>query len=154
MFDVSFQKSALYFSMLQILRIVKEWIQETRSDLDNYATTFRGDSLIRHCGRDGAKILNENWETVLAHFAEVEGRFLQRLGDKSEEIKSLRDGVSDIEISLLPYILVCSYLIPIIQLFNANSLLEASKSTTMNRYIIVFTTMTIFFLPLSFITVS
>jgi Mg2+ and Co2+ transporter CorA len=39
------------------------------------------------------------------------------------------------------------------QLFNASSLLEAHKSTSMNRYIIIFTTLTIFYLPLGFITV-
>jgi len=39
------------------------------------------------------------------------------------------------------------------QLFNATSLREASRSTTMNRYIIVFTIVTVLYLPPSLIAV-
>ena len=40
------------------------------------------------------------------------------------------------------------------KIISTNSLLEASKSTSMNRYVIIFTILTIFYLPLGFVTVS
>ena len=40
-----------------------------------------------------------------------------------------------------------------IKLFNASSLREAARSTTMNRYVIVFTIMTVLYLPPSFTSV-
>jgi len=39
------------------------------------------------------------------------------------------------------------------KLFNATSLREASRSTTMNRYVIVFTVMTVLYLPPSLVAV-
>ncbi len=39
------------------------------------------------------------------------------------------------------------------KLFNATSLREAARSTTMNRYVIVFTIMTVLYLPPSFTSV-
>lgn len=40
-----------------------------------------------------------------------------------------------------------------IQLFNATTLREASRGLTLNQYILVFTVLTIFYLPLSFVPV-
>ncbi|OTA98173.1 hypothetical protein M426DRAFT_326201 [Hypoxylon sp. CI-4A] len=52
----------------------------------------------------------------------------RRIKAKTEDITSLRDA-----------------------LFNASSLLEASRATQMNRYVIVFTIVTVIFLPPSFV---
>ncbi|PMD38647.1 hypothetical protein L207DRAFT_42246 [Hyaloscypha variabilis F] len=54
---------------------------------------------------------------------------MRRLSDKTAEVTSLRDG-----------------------LFNATSLREASRATTMNRYVIIFTIVTVLYLPPSFIS--
>lgn len=40
------------------------------------------------------------------------------------------------------------------QMFNATSVNEATRSTSLNHYILVFTIVTIFYLPLSFTVVS
>ncbi|KAK4125706.1 hypothetical protein N657DRAFT_669935 [Parathielavia appendiculata] len=56
-------------------------------------------------------------------------QLLSRIETKTDEIRGLRDG-----------------------LINTNALLEASRSTSMNRYVIIFTLLTIFYLPLGFVT--
>src|ERR1700760_1288756 len=42
---------------------------------------------------------------------------------------------------------------PISQLFTASSLREANRSTTMSRYVIIFTVVTVLYLPPSFMSV-
>ncbi|KAM7208191.1 hypothetical protein V8F20_001471 [Naviculisporaceae sp. PSN 640] len=124
MFDNSFQKSRVYFQALQALRIFSESIQETgrhlhllSAHLESSPRQWLGDENIQN-----------NWKIVTSFQAEAEERLLRRIGEKTEEIKSLRDG-----------------------LFNATSLLEASRSTTMNRYVIIFTIVTVIYLPPSFV---
>jgi hypothetical protein len=125
MFDTSFKRSNQYFIVLQILRIFSEWIRETSRDFTAYNQTFLGTGAFP---REMQKDVRANWELVLEHLEKAEQRLLQRISDKTEEVMSLRDG-----------------------LFNATSLREASKSTTMNRAVIVFTIATIIYLPPSFI---
>ncbi|KAK5659984.1 hypothetical protein OQA88_13450 [Cercophora sp. LCS_1] len=74
------------------------------------------------------EILVANWAILWKSFSQSEKQLLERIHDKTEEVKSLRDG-----------------------LFNATSVREASRSTTMNRYVIVFTIMTVLYLPISLV---
>ncbi|KAF2744806.1 hypothetical protein M011DRAFT_157469 [Sporormia fimetaria CBS 119925] len=67
-------------------------------------------------------------EDLVASHDEATERLLKMIATKTEEIKGLRDG-----------------------LFNASSLREASSATTMNRFIIVFTIVTVLYLPPSLI---
>ncbi|KAM7206039.1 hypothetical protein V8F33_000869 [Rhypophila sp. PSN 637] len=123
MFDNSFQKSRTYFRVLQLLRIFSENIRETGSHLKSLRARSRSDGDYQEDSD-----IQRNWEIVLGFQSQKASELLQRIEEKSGEIKSLRDG-----------------------LFNATSLLEASKSTTMNRYIIVFTIVTVLYLPPSFV---
>ncbi|KXX77813.1 hypothetical protein MMYC01_205953 [Madurella mycetomatis] len=137
MFDTSFVRSRLYFKTLEMLRIFADNIRETGRDLQEMDPERLLQGSFRHAGYDVRyflkddpaqdKALWENWE-ILSNFQQkAEDGLLRRIAEKTEEIKSLRDG-----------------------LFNATSLREASMATTMNRYVIVFTIMTVLYLPPSF----
>lgn len=69
----------------------------------------------------------ENWNTAISSMERQAKGLLDRIGHKTEEVKSLRDG-----------------------LFNATSLREASKGIALNRAIYVFTVVTVIFTPLGF----
>ncbi|KAM7213927.1 hypothetical protein V8F06_010685 [Rhypophila decipiens] len=129
MFDNSFEASRVYFKALQVLRIFSETIRQSRSELRSLSdlSDFQRKPWVPPSeGVDDD--IRTNWNIILDFHAQEELKLLQRIAEKTEEIKSLRDG-----------------------LFNATSLLEASKSTTMNRYIIVFTIVTVLYLPPSFV---
>jgi len=97
MFDDSFARSALYFSILQLLRIFMEWIHATRHDIEEFVAGLDTRATIEFESEEEpvtSKYLSDNGEIILSHYGEVEKRLLQRINDKTEEVKSLRDGVS------------------------------------------------------------
>ncbi|KAK4034311.1 hypothetical protein C8A01DRAFT_18865 [Parachaetomium inaequale] len=145
MFDSSYARSRIYFKTLGILRIFGDAIRETGRDVQEMdprrllqGSLPQGGSFLRagwdvrfFLKEDPAmdKALWENWRILSEFQRKAEERLLLQIAAKTEEIKSLRDG-----------------------LFNATSLREASRSTTINRYIIVFTIFTVLYLPLGFTT--
>ncbi|KAK0654835.1 hypothetical protein B0T16DRAFT_317196 [Cercophora newfieldiana] len=133
MFDSSFQRSGVYFKTLQILRIFAQVIQRTRRDVEllNPEVSLSAPVLpLTSPDSDPTEdnMLQANWDILWGFYLEKEDHLLKRITNKTEEVKSLRDG-----------------------LFNATSLREASRSTTMNRYVIVFTVMTVLYLPPSLV---
>jgi len=88
MFDDSFRRSRVYFRLLQILRIFFDSVRETGVQLNN----MRPENTLISGFDDEA--IQDNWNIVVTYQAEVEKRLLQRIMEKTEEIKSLRDGVS------------------------------------------------------------
>ncbi|KAL2021837.1 hypothetical protein VTK56DRAFT_6611 [Thermocarpiscus australiensis] len=138
MFDTSFSRSRVYFKTIEMLRIFADTIRETGRDLQDMDPERLLQGSFRNEGYNVGYFLREdpakdealwkNWQILCDFQRRAEDRLLQRIRQKTEEIKGLRDG-----------------------LFNATSLLEASRSTTMNRYIIVFTIMTVLYLPPTFI---
>ncbi|KAK0708849.1 hypothetical protein B0T21DRAFT_428104 [Apiosordaria backusii] len=123
MFDTSFERSRVYFKTLQMLRIFADAIRETGRDLQEMDPEKLIQGNFRRAGRDvhyflrqeplEDKSLWDNWKILLDFQQAAEEKLLRRITEKTEEITSLRDG-----------------------LFNATSLREASRSTTMNRYVI------------------
>ena len=96
MFDDGFERSRLYFTILQILRIFGECIRTVSEDLrtlnglfHTLPAGFPQNSLTPY----EKLVLKSNWELVTIHQKEVEGMLLQRVFLKTEELKSLRDGV-------------------------------------------------------------
>lgn len=90
MFDQSMSRSKIYFTVLQILRIIKDWIVE------NHAQIKR----IRGGGATGEPIFDpkdsiteQNWVKVENMMKARVERILDRVKAKNEEIQSLRDGV-------------------------------------------------------------
>ncbi|KAK7745091.1 hypothetical protein SLS62_009955 [Diatrype stigma] len=140
MFDSSFARTRLYFTVLQALRIFSEWIQESERALQQLRSNF--DKVVHSAtkqrnsrdewGFDGVpppfkREIDEMWNGLLAYHSSSAKCLLGRIEKKNEEIKSFRDG-----------------------LFNATSVREASRATVLNQYILVFTFVTIFYLPLSY----
>ncbi|KAK1830202.1 hypothetical protein QBC39DRAFT_354430 [Podospora conica] len=142
MFDNSeLRLSEFYFTLLQTLRIASEWINEATYDLKQMVeyiersffspnSTSIASFLSGTAEMQQAQITinRQNWESVLVHQRRAAARLLDRIAKKQEEVKSLRDG-----------------------LFSATSINEAARSTQLSNYILVFTIVTIFYLPLSFV---
>ncbi|KAL4860399.1 hypothetical protein BDV12DRAFT_205111 [Aspergillus spectabilis] len=116
MFDDSFQMTARYFAILQLLRIIPTWIDNTSKDVDSL------------CDCRGVEGVMKNTEKLRSQKDKLVDELKTRIEQKVDEIESLRDGI-----------------------FNATSLKEASTSRVMSSYLFIFTIMTIFYLPLSFV---
>jgi hypothetical protein len=158
MFDRSLEKSELYFAVLQILRIISDWIQESVTDLENQEESrgcFQrlGHGMAEHLSEEGRErdreVINSNWDLLALHHATLAKALLERIQKKTTEVESLRDGVISNPIA---FTLMCSDA-KLTQLFNATQVREATRATRISQYIFVFTVMTIFYLPLSFVAV-
>ncbi|KAK6840133.1 hypothetical protein PG987_005999 [Apiospora arundinis] len=151
MFEASsnnrFESSDKYFFVIELLRISAEWIKETVNDLRYTQEEVTGilQSLMCYPYFPGeatpsvayvpdaswkacADVIRHNWEVVFRDLKRFEDDLLGRIERKTQEVKSLRDG-----------------------LFSATSVKEATKSTQINECILVFTVMTITYLPLGFV---
>jgi hypothetical protein len=97
MFDDHFERSELYFTILQILRVFGEYIRTLSLDLHYLDEVFcpegPSDFPLKDMRPDELRIMRENWEKVIKVHEKAEKRLLSRLSDKTEEVKSLRDGV-------------------------------------------------------------
>ncbi|EAQ86287.1 predicted protein [Chaetomium globosum CBS 148.51] len=135
MLSDSLAHSKVYFQLLHLLRIMPLWIRETKYDLEklchecNITISNPIQGADHHPFLRYAGLVHQNWDAMMCHFHELESELGRRIDAKTDEIRGLRDG-----------------------LFNASSLVEAHKATSMNRSIIIFTTITIFYLPLGFVT--
>jgi hypothetical protein len=96
MFDNNFERSKLYFTILQILRIFGEYIRTMAADLHHLDNLFMAGNRgfpLNKMGQDELHVMRSNWELVFKAQKAAEKRLLDRLSDKTEEVKSLRDGV-------------------------------------------------------------
>lgn len=101
MFDDSFERSKLYFKVLQLLRIFSDEIQASVRDLESLdiedTSNFgAGQFFLLRSSTADKKALQDNWETVMKYQTEAQDRLLKLIVDKVEEIKSLRDGVGSV----------------------------------------------------------
>lgn len=167
MFDSSFARSRLYFTVLQALRIFSEWIQESeralqqlRDDFDkavHSATKHRNSRNEWTYDEDPPpfrKEIGAMWDDILACHSSASKCLLGRIEKKNEEIKSFRDGVSKVLRQMSAALGTFRSLTRVHWLFSATSVREASRATILNQYILVFTFVTIFYLPLSYASVS
>ncbi|KAK4235363.1 hypothetical protein C8A03DRAFT_17888 [Achaetomium macrosporum] len=132
---------------VELLRFASVWIRETIDDLRllvrdledkhfspperilNPHASFLPES--PEAQRAAIQVFKQNWETVLSYQQMRADQLLDRIAKKQEEVNSLREGI-----------------------FTATAVREATKSKQLNHYILVFTVVTIFYLPLSFVAVS
>lgn len=162
MFDDSFQLSEQYFTVLQLLRIFQDWIGEMERGFEDLKRELFGqfEAWLAwrqiHAPEDedawplDMNILEDDFEKVRDFFKLRVNPLKERIQRKKNEVESLRDGVC-------PHFLIqraSNVYLTTSQLFNAASLREALKAKTLNLFIGVFTVVTVFFTPLSFITVS
>ena len=83
MFDDSFQMTARYFSVLQLLRIFPTWIENSSKDVETL------------CDCRGSAEATKNMETLRGNKNRLVDELKKRIAQKVEEVESLRDGVSD-----------------------------------------------------------
>jgi len=101
MFDTSFQRSRIYFKTLQLLRIFTQMIERTRRDVERFNPHSSGSILPLMNPSDKPTedaTLLANWDILWGFYSEKEEYLLKRLLNKTEEVKSLRDGVSILQI--------------------------------------------------------
>ncbi|KAK0739448.1 hypothetical protein B0T21DRAFT_284230 [Apiosordaria backusii] len=146
MFDNSFTQLRLYFQLLHLLQIIQDSIQEATNTLRGLRSQHIG--MLRYyvntrdfspASPETAAIVSKNWDTIVDTFDARVATLNRLITAKTSEIERLRDGVCNL---LLLSGFCC----------NATTLSEASKSTSMNRHIIIFTAVTILYLPLGFVT--
>ncbi|KAK4032372.1 hypothetical protein C8A01DRAFT_20545 [Parachaetomium inaequale] len=145
--DSNLAVSELYFFISQLLRFASVWIRESVDDLHDFVlqlqdqhfspaekthsphASFLPDS--PEAQRAAIEVFRQNWQSVMSHQQKLADDLLDRIAKKQEEVSSLREGI-----------------------FTATAVSEATKSKQLNHYILVFTVVTIFYLPLSFVAVS
>jgi len=154
LFDDSFDRSRLYFLVLEMLRVSRGWVDKTIQDWDVlYQQWIREVRPSEVFDEADLQATEHAWGIVTA-MVQAEGKLLKDLMDrKSEEVKSLRDGVRSSSVLFLlarsTYTLVVTS-----QLFNATSLREATKGIELNRAVYVFTVITVIYTPISFLAVG
>lgn len=125
MFDSSFDRSELYFTILQLLREFEEWIRESNTEMQELQKRcmeritviagFPRTSPHHDCFEEDEdpvraieiKRLEENWTQTLSHLKSTSKSLYERLEKKSTEVKSLRDGVSGRVCQDFPSIAFC-----------------------------------------------
>jgi hypothetical protein len=96
MFDDDFERSAQYFAILQILCIFGECISTVSDDLRCLDGLFlQGPPFfpVESVTPDELQALRSNWKSVIDAQEKAAERLTARLTAKTEEVKSLRDGV-------------------------------------------------------------
>lgn len=94
--DTGLALSESYFSILQILRIATDWIQEGMDDLDGVVWHMRNlyaSLLKKEGGRAVFDAFEESLTKVTSHQHTISKQLITRIEKKSEEINTLRDGV-------------------------------------------------------------
>ncbi|KAK5096438.1 hypothetical protein LTS08_007694 [Lithohypha guttulata] len=136
MFDhQDMQRSRYYFRVLQFLRIMDESVVEMRLYLEDWGASLRLslreilNRLDGYCSSSELDSIFEQWEVMKSEWEEGMDQVRQRIARKQTEVQSLRDG-----------------------LFTATSVREALQARHTNQNIMIFTVVTIIYLPLSLVT--
>ncbi|KAK5951517.1 hypothetical protein OHC33_007573 [Knufia fluminis] len=134
MFDhTGLERSKFYFKMLQLLRIMNDSIDDTRQRLRDWPPEWQRQInrfvVGNYCDVAEFETLKSAWQVIQADCERDLNGIQQRIVKKQAEIAFLRDG-----------------------LFNATAVREALLARNTNQNIMVFTVVTIVFLPLSFVT--
>ncbi|KAG6368181.1 hypothetical protein INS49_002382 [Diaporthe citri] len=122
-FSDPFERSKMYFSVLELLRDISEWRAQTFRDLKVYDGMFYGPNKFTEM----SPCLATNWKSLSLYASEIEKEFQARISEKHDQIGGLRDG-----------------------LFNVTTVMEATRSTSLSRQVIVLTIVTVV-LPPSFV---
>ncbi|KAI0546026.1 hypothetical protein F4679DRAFT_441134 [Xylaria curta] len=127
--------SVLYFKVLQILNNFSDMVRAAPSYLNTLSSGTRNQVIIDERFKasypyieETKTIVQHNWEIVRDRQRDASSRILAKLERTTNEVKSLQSG-----------------------LFNVQSITEARKSRVLNKYLLVFTIVTILFLPPTFV---
>ncbi|KAK5069654.1 hypothetical protein LTR64_008335 [Lithohypha guttulata] len=136
MFDhPDMQRSRYYFRVLQFLRVLDESVVEMRLYLESWGDSLQRslrdilDPLDGYCSSSELDSIFEQWEVMKSKWEEDMDQVRQRITRKQTEVQLLRD-----------------------VLFTATSVREALQARHTNQNIMIFTVVTIIYLPLSLVT--
>ena len=95
LFDDNFQRSELYVAILQVLRIFGEYIRTASDDVSILDRVFleTKNFPMRDMTPRELEVMRSNWRLVKDFQKRAEEGLLTRIMHKTEEVKSLRDGV-------------------------------------------------------------
>jgi len=96
MFDESFQQSSLYFTILEILRICWDWVDDVVKDWEALHEQWLRDIELNHNGIFSEaewRAVEANWEAATRIMQRRTDNIRARIKRQAEEVKSLRDGV-------------------------------------------------------------
>lgn len=103
--DEQLSQSEIYFSILQLLRVFDETITRGERDLQSLADSCCNHiEMVAQNSHKGVveeeeeeaaalKIIAENWKIIVSSHKTSAGELLERINRKTEDIKSLHDGV-------------------------------------------------------------
>lgn len=99
MFGDSYQRSRLYFTVLETLRVSRGWIEDTVDDWaslrDQWAREVRPSEIFDEADW---RAVEAGWDSVTVALQAKAKLLEDRIDRKSEEVKSLRDGVRTTDI--------------------------------------------------------
>ena len=96
MFDESFQQSSLYFTILEILRICWDWVDDVVKDWEALHEQWLRDIELNHNGIFSEaewRAVEANWESATRIMQRRTDNIRARIQRQAEDVKSLRDGV-------------------------------------------------------------
>lgn len=114
MFDKSFNLSRKYFTLLQILRLSSELVEDPNATFKSLRREFDITARFQH-GDYTRKLSREYWDRADAKIDGAFERVRNRMNRKIEEIKSLRDGViiQSAKLGMSLMLTVCSFSVPL-----------------------------------------
>jgi hypothetical protein len=88
------ERSHLYFETLQILRVMTEWVHGSLEDLSETKNWWTSQRIFRPNQEFDELTILSNWDVLVTRHSELARQILERVDRKTEDIKTLRDGVS------------------------------------------------------------
>lgn len=85
------ETSGLYFAVLDILRVMDEWINHSLATLLQCQTNWNKQT---HEDQNQAAIIASNWSVLIYRLRQSSAVLLDQINKKTKEVESLRDGVS------------------------------------------------------------
>lgn len=128
----------------------KPWVSDIWLESSPWRSDIWLESSYPHTN-ETRRILAHNWNSVLRHQEEASNIVLKRLERTTNEVQGLMDGVREWHPRMADKRSADTHWK---QLFSVQTVTEAQKSRMLNKYILVFTIITIIFLPPTFVSVS
>lgn len=93
--DHKLNRSEIYFTVVQLLRIFEEWTAEPEDTIRTlrYHTIYELKSRMNPSQPDAQHIIETNWISLLTQAQTSKNKILGLIKRKRDEIESLRDGV-------------------------------------------------------------
>lgn len=93
--DHNLNRSETYFTIEQLLRIFAEWTSDPEEDIRMLLdkTAYEMKSRIKSTEAGAQKIIENNWNLLLAHVMDSRSEIMGLIERKRNGIRSLRDGV-------------------------------------------------------------